>query len=149
MPIGTLIGFLVVAVAMILVFGVPPLLARATTPATASEAVAGGVRALTLFAMLFFLVPTFAKIFADFGMDLPVMTEWIVTASSAAGVWVPTFLLFAAGETLVFYLLYRDPARRWLARGLSVAATFACVVAVLLIGAAIGVALPRGVNDLG
>ncbi len=101
MELVTLAGSTVGAVALIIVFGIPPLVARATTPATAAEAVAGLVRSLALFATLYFLVPGLVKIYIDFGAKLPIVTAWIDWASATAEtIWLPTFLLLFASETL-------------------------------------------------
>jgi hypothetical protein len=149
MELVTLAGSTIGAVALIIVIGIPPLLARATTPATAAEAVAGLVRALALFATLYFLVPGLVKIYIDFGAKLSAVTATIYWASNnAETIWLPTFLLLFASETLVFYLLYRNPDRRTQARRLSIATTIACCIVVLLIAVAIAVPLLELVEQL-
>jgi len=150
MTIGTLAGGVVGAIAVLIVFGVPPLIARATTPATAAEAAAGVVRSLVLGAVLVLLVPSFEKIFVDFGAKVPAVTAAIFQASHAAGtISLPTCLLLFGTETFAFYRLYRNADRRPQARRLSGITTAACCAAVLLIVVAIVVPLLRLVSQLG
>jgi hypothetical protein len=149
LELATLVGCTAGALALLVLVGIPPLIARATTPATAAEAVAGLVRSLALFATLYFLVPSFVKIFADFGAKLSAAMELLFWASYTAEIiWLPTFLLLFASETLVFYLLYNNPDRRTHARRLSIVTTIACVVAVLLIAVAIALPLWKLVTEI-
>jgi type II secretory pathway component PulF len=148
--IGTLVGGTAGAIAVLIAFGIPPLVARATTPATAAEGIAGVVRSLVLFGMLDLLVPALVKIYIDFGVKLSTVTASIYRASTTAEtIWLPTFLLLFASETVVFYLLYRDPDRRKPARQLSILTTLACGVAVLFIVMAIAVPLWKLLPQVG
>lgn len=142
MELSTVVVGCVVAIGLIIAFGIPPLIARATTPATAAEATAGLVRSLSLFASLYLLVPTVGKIFGDFGAELSFLTASIFEASSTAEtVSLPILLLLLGGETLAFYLLFRHHDRRRQARWLSIVTTLASAVAVILIAVALAVPL--------
>ena len=62
---------------------------------------------------------------------------------NAALTLLPTFLLIFAGETLVFYLLYRNPERRKRARRISMFTTLACVLMAIFFTVAVAVPLIR------
>ena len=135
-------------VALIIVSGLPPLLARAVTPATIAEAVAHLVRWAVLFATLAVLLPYCNKIFDDFGSRLPLLTELVLRASFAAAVWMPGLLLVGAAATLLFHRLYRDLATRPLAKRLSLLSTGTALVVVLGVGVAVCLPLIQLLNDL-
>jgi hypothetical protein len=148
MPIGTLVGFVAGAVALLVVFGIPPVVARATTPATAAEAVAGVVRALVVSAVLLFQIPRYQALLSDFGIKLSPAVELVIWASANVALLFPTFLLVAAGETFAFYSLYSNCERRIAARRLSKWATAVSVLSVVLLLAVVAVPLARLMQQL-
>lgn len=135
-------------VALIVVSGLPPLLARAVTPATVAEAVAHLVRWAVLFGTLTVAIPHLQKIFDDFGSRLPFLTELVLRASSAATVWMPGLLLVGAAATLMFHRLYRETASRSLAKRVSLLSTAAALVVVLGVMAVVCLPLIQLLNDL-
>ncbi|MCS7262215.1 MAG: type II secretion system F family protein [Aquificaceae bacterium] len=58
--------------------------------------------------ILYFLVPTFAQIYASFGGQLPAPTQMLIAASNALRSSLPTFLAFVVGFSLVFKFLMKN-----------------------------------------
>jgi hypothetical protein len=137
------------AALLIAVAGLPPVIARATTAATAAEAVACLVRWLVLFFTLASVVPPYKKVLDDFGAMLPLHTETVIRASDAAGLWMPGLLIVAAAETIAFYRLYADPAKRPKAKRLSWLLTASAIAAVVGVIASVALPLLRLADDLG
>jgi hypothetical protein len=80
-------------------------------------------------APLFFVVPRFMKVFADFGITVPTVTRWIFRVSAGAhALWyvVPFLILgLLAIDGAIHYQLGQDPAtwrarRTWSALGVVV-----------------------------
>jgi hypothetical protein len=80
-----------------------------------------GLLWIVLLGMMLSTVPPFAKIFADFDVDLPVMTQCIVIGSSlCVRYWfvaLPAIAVLCAADSIVLHALYLRPkavALRWL-----------------------------------
>lgn len=65
--------------------------------------------------MLVKIVPSFEKIFEDFGTELPAMSIWVLNLSHFFHVYwylsVPIILIFYVGELAVTYLLFCQPGK--------------------------------------
>ncbi|MCS7196138.1 MAG: type II secretion system F family protein [Aquificaceae bacterium] len=58
--------------------------------------------------ILYFLVPTFAEIYASFGGELPLPTQMLISASNALRSGLPSFFAFLVGFIFIFKLLMRS-----------------------------------------
>jgi len=93
---------------------------QALVPATLLAAF-HGVLWIVLLGMMLKYVPTFAKIFEDFGAELPVMTEWAMRWSIfSIRYWfliLPFIAVVCVADLMVLYALYLHPKLamlRWL-----------------------------------
>lgn len=125
-------GPFVLAVLALMAAGlVPPRIAD-VRGATAFEA---GVRLIGAVVVLFGLllvVPKFKRVFTDFGAELSIITEWVITLSDAARFYGLEFITVALGlsiaEVFTFAALHRNESTRPIATVASYAATGLCTV---------------------
>ncbi len=72
-----------------------------------------GMLWFVLLVMMLKYVPAYHRIFEDFGVDLPVMSQWVLTWSNlAASYWyliLPLMALLCAADSMILYALYLRP----------------------------------------
>ncbi|MBN2476260.1 MAG: hypothetical protein JXB62_16730 [Pirellulales bacterium] len=65
---------------------------------------------LAMLMLLLRVVPSYVKVYADFDMELPLLTQWTVTASATvAHYWYPLLSLVFGLDAVVFIGLIRLP----------------------------------------
>lgn len=60
------------------------------------------IAVLLVIVMLLFIVPTFAKMFADLGGELPLPTQILMTLSQQMKIILPVFVVLAVGATIAY-----------------------------------------------
>ena len=89
---------------------------------------------IVLLGMMLYYVPSFVKTFADFDVEVPAMTVWVIAWSSlSVRFWyaiLPAIAVLCAGDLAVLYVLYLSPkvvVLRWLWSGLMLLAPLALI----------------------
>ncbi len=133
--------FAVAPVVLLLIFGLAALLSNSTRWAATCEAIAHGGFAFGGLMSLYYIVPRFKKMFADFGTELPAMTKSLIILSDlTVNYWYILLFLILVGtaiDVLAFVVFHRNKEIRYVAR------VFSAIVTVMLLaqGAVCGIAL--------
>ena len=112
--------FALAPVVLLLVFGMTAILLRSTLWAAICEAIAHGGFAFGSVLTFYFVIPRFKKVFEDFGVELPVMTKFLIGVSDlTVNYWYIFLFLIVAGtaiDVLAFVAFHRNKEIRYAAR---------------------------------
>ncbi|HET6422069.1 MAG TPA: hypothetical protein VFG20_00205 [Planctomycetaceae bacterium] len=133
--------FVMVALGVLLLFGVLAIWLRSTGVASVCEVIAHGGIGLAGIIYLYLIVPKVKGLFIDFGMEVPAMAMLLINLSDLmVNYWyIPLFGLvsFSTLDVLAFATFHRVPESRYVARIFSGLITVGLLVLSLMISAAI------------